>query len=311
VALKGTSAASRVKFIFYRSIQLYFAFHDLTHPQMALEEEIEAPKARKVSKEEFDIISNRLAVALAKRESLIKSWTASSSRPQPPSKTQEELDAEDAALFRNQPPYLGVGAPIPAHFLVSDAERNSKSLRAKFFPTKGLKASKARDAEEKAASAKRATREEDSDEEQGRSGLGRAKKLRTRTKTIPVAAASNETAEDEKALQFKASPMVGDKPENSESKSTKPKVDEIEEVDIPNKSLNGVNKGSSTDVPEEDTEMADSTEKIKQVDNAPPSGSSQNHVMDRQERKRMKKREKKKRAKLRAAQLASQQNQEV
>jgi hypothetical protein len=157
---------------------------------------------------------------------------------------------------------------------VSDAERNNKSLRAKFFPVKGLKASKARDAEEKAASAKRAAREEDSDEEQGRSGLGRAKKFKTKPKTIPVAAASNETAEDGKASQVKASPTVEGKLENTGSKSTEPKMDEIEEVDIPNESLNGVDKGSSTDVPEEDTEMAISTKKIQHVDNATPATRS-------------------------------------
>jgi len=125
----------------------------------------EPPKSAKVSKEDFDVISNRIAVALAKRESLIKSWTASSSRPRDPEQTEAELEAEDAALFRNEPAYLGVGAPIPSHFLVSEAERNNKSLRAKFFPSKTLKASKARDAEEKAASAKRGLNDESSDEE--------------------------------------------------------------------------------------------------------------------------------------------------
>lgn len=133
-------------------------------------------KATQASREELDTISNRVAIALAKREKLIKSWTASSAREKEPEKTQEELDAEDAALFRNQPSYLGVGAPIPSHFLISDAERNNKTLRAKFFPLKGLRAGKQRDAEEKAASAKRGLIEESSDDEDGRSSLGKAKK---------------------------------------------------------------------------------------------------------------------------------------
>ena len=94
-----------------------------------------------------------------------------------PTKSEAELDAEDAALFRNEPPYLGVGAPIPSHFLVSDAERNNKSLRAKFFPGKGLKGSKPRDEEEKVASAKRALNEESSDEEGGRSSLGKGEEV--------------------------------------------------------------------------------------------------------------------------------------
>jgi hypothetical protein len=134
------------------------------------------PKPAQTPREELDIISNRVAIALAKREKLIKSWTASSTREREPEKTQAELDAEDAALFRNEPPYLGVGAAVPSHFLISDAERNNKTLRAKFFPGKGLKPSKQRDAEEKAASAKRGLKEESSDDEGGRSSLGKAKK---------------------------------------------------------------------------------------------------------------------------------------
>lgn len=155
-------------------------------------------KSAKQAKEDFAVISNRLAVAFAKREALIKSWTASSSRPPTaPTKTEEELEAEDSALFRNQPQYLGVGAAIPSHFLVSEAERNNKSLRAKFFPTKGLKASKARDAEEKAASAKRGLKDQSSDEEEGRSGLGRAKKLKFTKKSEPKKQPIKDESESE------------------------------------------------------------------------------------------------------------------
>ena len=137
------------------------------------------------SKEALDVISNRISLALAKHDNLVRSWTAASGRPKQREKTQEELEAEDATLFQKRPTYLGVGAPIPSHFLVSDAERNNKSLRAKFFPTKGLKGSKPRDEEEKAASAKRAKVEESSDEEEGRSALGKAKK-RKRTADLPT-----------------------------------------------------------------------------------------------------------------------------
>ncbi|KAG0647798.1 hypothetical protein D0Z07_5866 [Hyphodiscus hymeniophilus] len=148
----------------------------------------EDPKPFKISQEDFDTVQNRIQLALAKHENIVKSWIASSSRKEP-TKTQEQLDAEDAALFRNEPPYLGVGALIPAEFLVSDAERNNKSLRAKLFPTKGLKGSKPRDSEEKAASAKRALNTDSSDEEDGRSSLGKAKKMKTakgETEPIPV-----------------------------------------------------------------------------------------------------------------------------
>ena len=153
----------------------------------------DTPKFVKVTQEEFDTTFNRIQLALAKHENVVKSWTAKSSRKEP-TKTQGQLEAEDAALFRNEPPYLGVGAPIPANFLVSDAERNNKSLRAKFFPTKGLKASKPRDFEEKAASAKRALKEESSDDEGGRSSLGKAKKIKTiKAEPAPSAEAMHKT----------------------------------------------------------------------------------------------------------------------
>ncbi|KAF4624609.1 hypothetical protein G7Y89_g13562 [Cudoniella acicularis] len=162
-----------------------------------------AVKSAKASKQEFDIISNRVALALAKRESLIKSWTSDSARSQAPTKTLEELEAEDATLFHNEPSHLGVGAPIPSQYLISDAERNNKSLRAKFFPTKGLKASKTRDAEEKAASAKRGLKDESSDDEEGRSGLGRAKKQKLKSSLHDVLNKVKSTEEDSKVNPVK------------------------------------------------------------------------------------------------------------
>lgn len=130
---------------------------------------------------DFDVIQNRVAVALAKRERLIKSWTASSSRPRPPPKTQEELDAEDADLFNPTPAGLGLGAPIPKEFLDGDVKRKEIStndkLRHLFIGKRaGLQASKPRDGKEKAGSAKRGLEQESSDEDQGRSALGKAKK---------------------------------------------------------------------------------------------------------------------------------------
>jgi hypothetical protein len=159
------------------------------------------PKSAKITQEEFDVLQNRIQAAIAKREALVKSWTASSSRKEP-RKTDEQLDAEDASLFRNEPPYLGVGAPIPSHFLVSDAERNNKSLRAKFFPIKGLKGSKTRESEEKAASAKRAMNDQSSDEEGGRSSLGKAKKVKI-TKAEPAQAKGVKTTVEHKANEDK------------------------------------------------------------------------------------------------------------
>jgi hypothetical protein len=134
-----------------------------------------------LSKEQFEVITNKIAVAVAKHEAVVQGWIAKSARANERRKTQEELEAEDAALFRPQPPRLGLGCPVPSQFLKNDAESSTKELRAKFFPSKTLKASKARDAEEKAASAKRGLKDQSSDEEEeGRSSLGRAKKLKTK-----------------------------------------------------------------------------------------------------------------------------------
>ncbi|KUJ08582.1 uncharacterized protein LY89DRAFT_334364 [Mollisia scopiformis] len=261
-------------------------------------------KPAKQAKEDFAVISNRLAVAFAKRESLIKSWTASSSRPPPPAEKEEELEAEDAALFRNQPPYLGVGAPIPSHFLVSEAERNNKSLRAKFFPTKGLKASKARDAEEKATSAKRALKAESSDEEEGRSGLGRAKKLKMTRKSEPAKSMKeqSESEEDHRARSIKS------------KKHKTIKVEASRGINVPD-----INQGQTTAqslvettefiVSKGDGKVEDEMETSK----ASASASSSNEpddidkktqrarTTDPAELKRQKKREKRRRQKLRAA----------
>ena len=136
--------------------------------------------------EEREAFFNRINVSMAKREALVDSWFVAAGVPIPPKKSEEQLKAEDAALFRNEPPHLGLGAPIPSWWLVSEAQNNNKSLRDKFFPAKGLQGSKARDKEEKAASAKRGLRVESSDEEEGRSGLGRAKKMKMAKRSEPT-----------------------------------------------------------------------------------------------------------------------------
>lgn len=251
----------------------------------------ELSKPAKQAKEDFAVISNRLAVAFAKRESLIKSWTASSSRSPAAAKTEEELEAEDSALFRNQPPYLGVGAAIPSHFLVSEAERNNKSLRAKFFPAKGLKASKVRDAEEKAASAKRGLKDQSSDEEEGRSGLGRAKKLKITKKS-----------------ELKKQPIEDDNDSEEKSRATLAKAKKLETISkdvIPSQSRR--ENDSSHSSPELEIKLVARVESSKV--SSPESGSVEDvskfeglRPTDPADLKRLKKREKKRRKKLRETQ---------
>ncbi|KAF7854747.1 hypothetical protein EAF04_010315 [Stromatinia cepivora] len=135
---------------------------------------------KKETWEEFNAKMNRIQMALAKREAIAENILAKYPTDRR-RKTQEEIDAEDALWFPtsagNQP--LNID-PAFAKFLKPAAERSQKTLRDKMLPSKELRASKARDAEEKAASAKRAMAAASSDEDEGRTALGKAKKLKTK-----------------------------------------------------------------------------------------------------------------------------------
>ncbi|QSZ32906.1 hypothetical protein DSL72_002487 [Monilinia vaccinii-corymbosi] len=141
------------------------------------------PSLKKETWEEFNAKMNRIQMALAKREAIAENILAKYPTDRH-RKTQEEIDAEDALWFPtpagNQP--LNTD-PAFARFLKPVAERNQKTLRDKMLPSKELRASKARDAEEKAASAKRVM-VASSDEDEGRTALGKAKKLKTRHNKI-------------------------------------------------------------------------------------------------------------------------------
>ncbi|RFU33610.1 hypothetical protein B7463_g2757, partial [Scytalidium lignicola] len=117
-------------------------------------------KSVKEARAELDVISNRIAVALAKREGVLKSFSSSRSLPR---KTDQEQEAEEIALFRPEPSNLGLGAQIPSQFLVSEAERNNKTLRERIL---------------------KESVEKSSDEEEGRSGVGRAKKQKTTVASV-------------------------------------------------------------------------------------------------------------------------------
>jgi hypothetical protein len=227
-------------------------------------------KSTQGSKEALDVISNRISIALAKHDNLVKSWTAASARPKPREKTQEELEAEDAALFRKAPLYLGVGAPIPSHFLISDAERNNKSLRAKFFPSKGLRGSKPRDSEEKATTTKRGIMEESSDEEEGRSALGKAKK-RKRTADVPLNVAE---VEETRTVKGEDAPAV---PSKESSHNTVEEAPSKASEDT--KSPHGLNKAPSI------------------LDHQPSKSAEQRRKEKKRQKKHLKKKQKKNRSK--------------
>ncbi|KAB8292134.1 hypothetical protein EYC80_007877 [Monilinia laxa] len=178
------------------------------------DDQSEQPTLKKETWEEFNAKMNRIQMVLAKREAIAENILAKYPTERH-RKTQEEIDAEDALWFPtpvgNQP--LNTD-PAFAKFLRPVAERNQKTLRDKMLPSRELRASKARDAEEKAASAKRAM-VASSDEDEGRTALGKAKKLKTKHNKInggdddkplinKALLAQNQAAEEGKELVNKA-----------------------------------------------------------------------------------------------------------
>lgn len=139
------------------------------------------PSPSEPQKLDVDAFFNRIDLIMAEKEALVRSWTAQSKTIWPiVRKTAAELKAEEDEMFRPQPPYLGVGCPIPEGYQAEDEEDTKFTARAKFGM--GLQASKRRDAEEKAESAKRAARDESSEIEGGRSSLGKKKKKNKKRK---------------------------------------------------------------------------------------------------------------------------------
>jgi len=176
----------------------------------------------KPSQEELDATVNRIQLELARREALVRKMMANTTATDlPPRKTDAELDAEDALLFRPQPPYLGLGCPIPENYLISEADRSKKNLEAKFG--KGLQASKRRDAEEKAESAKRALNEDSSDEEGGRSSLGKKKKLKIEPAKVetPRKVSAQETVKKFKKTKVDVEPKDAKKVNMDDTKDVK------------------------------------------------------------------------------------------
>lgn len=129
-------------------------------------------------------IQARIDLAIARQDAIVKSWVDKFDTSKcAPSKTKEEIEAWDAELFNPMPSNLGLGAPIPKEYLNGDINRkdissNSKLRSLMMGKKAGLQAAKPRDAEEKASSMKRGLKEDTSDEEEGRSNLGKSKKAK-------------------------------------------------------------------------------------------------------------------------------------
>jgi hypothetical protein len=188
--------------------------------------------------------------------------------------------------------------------LVSEAERNNKSLRAKFFPAKGLKASKERDAEEKLVRVKRGLRDESSDEEEGRSALGRAKKQKIRTnlepiKDIRMSQMSGGDSDDQglSGLEKAKKEKIESKPDHRENTDAlKDNGSNLADPIQPIKTFDQVKEGDGQIV----------MSGLKNGDSSKSNGkTTSGSLEDQKELKSIKKREKRKRRKLKAAELVA------
>ncbi|OBT55513.1 hypothetical protein VE04_03490 [Pseudogymnoascus sp. 24MN13] len=198
--------------------------------------------------ENLEAIQARIDLAIAKQDAIVKSWVDKFDTSKcAPSKTKEEIEAWDAELFNPMPSNLGLGAPIPKEYLNGDINRkdingNSKLRSLMMGKKAGLQAAKPRDAEEKASSMKRGLKEDTSDEEEGRSNLGKSKKAKrevAKAAALKIIASKAVKQSKPLPLQQKASTSKAvDQSDDEDSRSTshtpkadsKPKITKLTET---------------------------------------------------------------------------------
>lgn len=164
----------------------------------------------------FEVLQARIDIAIAKREAIVKSWVDKYDTSRcAPSKTKEEIEAWDAELFNPVPSNLGLGAALPKEFMNGDINRKDITgngrLRSLMLGKKGLQASKPRDSEEKASSRKRGLKSESSDEEEGRSSLGKSKKAKREAAKPTRNTITTEPAKQSKPLSLQQKAAVSNK----------------------------------------------------------------------------------------------------
>jgi hypothetical protein len=269
-----------------------------------------------LSQEELDILENKYAMIIAEDDEIVNGWMKASNRPpKPPIMTDEEIEAQISSYG------LGTGGGTTTQ---NSVELGNKSLHARFLPSKTLKASKARDAEEKAASAKRGSRAESSDEEEGRSGLGKAKKHKQKSKVqepIKPVTIEQEEKTPELNLSITESPKKfptqdGNQLEEGRSgksnkRKSKPVVEEpVKKAKLEEKSIVTEPEPTAEAEREDDTDIdmeEGSGSKKQKVDLAVTgeSGSKEDRKKEAKRLKKKLKREKKRKLQAEAASLAS------
>ncbi|OBT84516.1 hypothetical protein VE02_06755 [Pseudogymnoascus sp. 03VT05] len=196
----------------------------------------------------LEAIQARIDLAIAKQDAIVKSWVDKFDTSKcAPSKTKEEIEAWDAELFNPMPSNLGLGAPIPKEYLNGDINRkdingNSKLRSLMMGKKAGLQAAKPRDAEEKASSMKRGLKEDTSDEEEGRSNLGKSKKAKREVaKAAALKIIASKSAKQTKPLPLQQKPSTSkavNQSDDEDSRATshaskaesKPKITKLTET---------------------------------------------------------------------------------
>lgn len=92
--------------------------------------------------------------------------------------TKEQREAEWKELQQSEPPHLGLGASVPQDWNAGDGTDARKWQNASLRKNMGLQASKPRKANDKPTDAAGKASEDSSDEEEGRTGLGRTRKTK-------------------------------------------------------------------------------------------------------------------------------------
>lgn len=221
-----------------------------------------------LSLEELNILDNKVAIALARHDEIVNGWMKASNRPpKPPVITDEEIEAQ---ILVNSG--VSAGGETSTKSRKHSTALGTKSLHAKLLPSKTLKASKARNAEEKAASARRGLRDQSSDEEEGRSGLGRAKRRKAEPgqRSVPSPSPQHTNSDQGSQLTFRDAQQVeGDSQvpvsEARSGDSKKPKPKPTAEAPVKKAKLQE-KTGAIASSPGAGAEMRDSTDTATKSD---------------------------------------------
>lgn len=143
---------------------------------------------------EADIIFNRASVALAKSQRLVASWLPPKTTEElANTKSEEELENEESAIFTPAPELLGIGAPLPkdvadGSFKRRELSSNDKLLKqllgkkaakvAKVHPTANSSKSPGPSQNLGSKPVKPLIRQEESEDEEGRTSTFKSKRMK-------------------------------------------------------------------------------------------------------------------------------------